>query len=364
MSDDYERGGRRPRDRRPRSEDDDDRGGRPKARSRFDNIDEDDEPARRRASRPPAGSARRPQPKKPAKPPSPGFWARLFGRGDNRRSRRRSREDYDWDYAQDDPRDDGGGGRGGRYTRESWDDDSRGQRAARKQKQSLMDLCTPVLAYSSVLPRDAGGMHPTYAQFRQEVLASLQKIETEAAESGIDREDAQDAIYALSLFLDEDINTSEWTGKMQWANEPLYAVKLQDPEGGINFFRKLDELGDRRKAVKEVFLVCLALGFRGKYAELEPSQQAAKLGEIRQRVLRSIHPTPLDNVEELFPEAYEPAEPLVDDVPPPPKWWITASFGVVAVAVIVYAVLLWAAHGAPEEPAKTLKAVTVSQGSR
>jgi type VI secretion system protein ImpK len=363
MSDDYERGGRRPRDRRPRSGDDEG-GGRPQPRSRFDNLD-DDEPAPRRASRPQAGGSRRPPQKKPATPARPGFWARLFGRGDDRRSRRGSREDYDWDYAQDDPRDDEDGGRrGGRYTRESWDDDSRGQRAARKQKQTLMDLCTPVLAYSSVLPRDAGGMHPTYAQFRQEVLASLQKIETEAPESGVDRDDAQDAIYALSLFLDEDINTSEWTGKMQWANEPLYAVKLQDPEGGINFFRKLDELGDRRKAVKEVFLVCLALGFRGKYAELEPSQQAAKLGEIRQRVLRSIHPTPLDNVEELFPEAYEPAEPLVDDVPPPPKWWITASFGVVALAVIVYVILLWAAHSAPEEAAKSLKDVTVSGSSR
>jgi len=347
MSDEYGRGGRPPR------------GGRP----RFDNLDDEDDSPRQRQGRPSRGPAR--PPARPARKPSPpGFFARLFGRADDPRRRRRSREDYDWDYAQDDAADDGGRQRGGRYTRESWDDDGGAQRPARRQKQSLIDLCTPVLAYSSVLPREAGGMHPTYAQFRQEVLAALQKIETEAPESGIDREDAQDAIYALALFLDEDVATSEWTGKLQWANEPLYAVKLQDPEGGINFFRKLDEMGDRRRAVKEVFLVCLAMGFRGKYAELEPSQQAAKLGEIRQRVLRSIHETPLDNVEELFPEAYEPAQPLVDDVPPPPKWWITASFAVVAVAVIVYALLLWAANSAPDEPAKQLKNVTVSQVTR
>lgn len=347
MSDGYGRGGRPPRERRPRFEDDDDPANAPKPRP--------GRPARGPA-RPPARPARKPAP--------PGFLARLFGRAEESRRGRRSREDYDWDYAQDDGGEDDGRQRGGRYTRESWDEDGRAQRPARRQKQSLMDLCTPVLAYSSVLPRDAGGMNPTYAQFRQEVLAALQKIETEAQEFGIDREDAQDAIYALSLFLDEDVATSEWTGKLQWANEPLYAVKLQDPEGGINFFRKLDEMGDRRRAVKEIFLVCLAMGFRGKYAELEPSQQAAKLGEIRQRVLRSIHETPLDNVEELFPEAYEPAQPLVDDVPPPPKWWITASFVVVAVAVVAYALLLWAANNAPDEPAKKLKAVTVSQEAR
>jgi type VI secretion system protein ImpK len=345
MSDQHGRGGRPPRERRPR----------------FDDLDNEDEAPRQRPGRPSPRGPARPKAQPPRKPPQPGFFARLFGRADDRHKRRRSREDYDWDYAQDDVEDDGGRRSGGRYSRESWDDDSRTKRPARGQKQTLIDLCTPVLAYSSVLPRDAGGMHPTYSQFRQEVLAGLQKIETEAPESGIDREDAQDAIYALALFLDEDVATSEWTGKLQWANEPLYAVKLQDPEGGINFFRKLDEMGDRRRAVKEVFLVCLAMGFRGKYAELEPTQQAAKLGEIRQRVLRSIHTTPLDNVEELFPEAYEPAQPLVDDVPPPPKWWITASFGVVALAVIVYALLLWAASNAPDEPAKRLKAVTVSQ---
>jgi len=344
MSDEHGRGGRRPRDGRPR----------------FDGLDDEDE-APRRAKRPVPGRARGPA-RPPRKPPQPSFLARLFGRADDRRLRRRSREDYDWDDAQDDEDDDRRSG--GRYTRESWDEDTQAQRPKRRQKQTLMDLCTPVLAYSSVLPRDAGGMHPTYAQFRQEVLTALQKIETEAPEHGIDREDAQDAIYALSLFLDEDVATSEWTGKLQWANEPLYAVKLQDPEGGINFFRKLDEMGDRRRAVKEVFLVCLAMGFRGKYAELEPTQQAAKLGEIRQRVLRSIHPTPIDSVDELFPEAYEPAQPLVDDVPPPPKWWITASFGVVFLAVVVYALLLWAAHNAPDEPAKKLKAVTVSEVRR
>jgi hypothetical protein len=54
----------------------------------------------------------------------------------------------------------------------------------------------------------------------------------------------------------------------------------------------------------------------------------------------------------------------MDDVPPPPKWWITASFGVVALAVIVYALLLWAAYHAPDEPAKRLKAVTVAQVTR
>src|SRR4029453_4678758 len=102
-----------------------------------------------------------------------------------------------------------------------------------------------------------------------------------------------------------------------------------------NFFKKLDAMGDRRRAAKEVFLVCLAMGYRGKYADMEPTQQAAKLGEIRQKVLRSIHPDPLHRAEVLFPGAYEPAAPIENDVPPPPRWWIAASLGGALLAFLI-----------------------------
>jgi type VI secretion system protein ImpK len=355
MSDEYgSRRSKRPPGRRPPRDDGYDDAG-------DDRYDEAPRP-RSRPARPPAGrrgpAARPPAPRGR---PKPSLWSRLFGGGDDRRRRPRRDSGFDWDYAQDEPEDDYGEASSGQFTRESWDEaPPRGrdvERPRRRTRQSLMELCTPVFAYASILPRDAGGMHPTYQQFRQEVMTSLQKIETDAPDNGIDREDAQDAIYALCLFLDGEVASSEWTGKMQWANEPLNIVKLQDPEGGVNFFRKLDEMGERRRAVKEIFLVCLAMGFRGKYADLEPTQQAAKLGEIRQRILRTIHPTPLDSMDELFPEGYDPAEPLVDDVPPPPRWWIATSLSLVGVALVVYVILLWAAGGLGDGPAKKLEAV-------
>jgi type IV/VI secretion system ImpK/VasF family protein len=288
----------------------------------------------------------------------------LFGSGGARR--RRVRDDWDWDEAQyqddyDEP--------SGQFTRSDWGRDDRrdegtADRPSRRTRLTLMDLATPLFAYASLLPRDAGGMHPAYGQFRQEVMAALNRIETESAEHGIEREDAVDAIYALCLFLDGQVTSSEWNGKAQWANELLHIVKLQDPEGGINFFRRLDGLGDRRRAVKEICLVCLSLGFEGQYADLEPDQRATKLAEIRQRVLRSMHPTPLDAMDVLFPEAYEIAEPLVDDVPPPPRWWIGASVTILVVSVIAYGALVWAAGGLGDEPAKQLKAISTETAGR
>lgn len=354
MSDDY---GRRP----PR---------RPPARRRMEFEEEEEyaeEPRpRRRPPAPRSGRPKGPPAKARAREPRPSFWSRLFGGGRSRPRRVRRDEGFDWDDAQYDAYDDGGveDGRPGRYSGEDWSGEFRSGRAAKRHRASLLELATPVFAYASILPRDAGGMHPGYDAFRQEVLTALQKIESEAQENAIDPEDAQDAVYALCLFLDGEVAASEWTGKIQWAEEPLYAVKLQDPEGGENFFKKLDAMGDRRRAAKEVFLVSLALGYRGKYADLEPTQQAARLGEIRQKVLRSIHRQPLDQADVLFPEAYEPAAPIENDVPPPPRWWLFASIGGVVAGLLIWLLLYVWAGKLPEAPAEKLKPVQVTEVRR
>jgi type VI secretion system protein ImpK len=141
------------------------------------------------------------------------------------------------------------------------------------------------------------------------------------------------------LFLDELVASSEWSGRTQWASEPLN----KDPRGGENFFERLRSFTERRRAVKEIYLVCLAMGYHGMYAELDPTQAAAELGKVRQQTLRSIHPEPLDTADVLFPEAYEAAVPLEQQAPPPPRMWIGLSLAGVALAAIVYFVMYaWA----------------------
>jgi type VI protein secretion system component VasF len=113
-------------------------------------------------------------------------------------------------------------------------------------------------------------------------------------------------------------------------------------------------MGDRRRAANEVYLVCLAFGYRGRFATLDQVQQAAQLAEERQRILREIHPSPMEKLRRLFPEAYTPANSLQVRVPPPPRWWWITSGAAVFLCLVVWLVL-WVNAPPDDETIKLVK---------
>lgn len=301
-------------------------------------------------------------------------------RSGTRRSRRPAgrgrgeRAAFDWSVAdadEDDRRDD-------RYDDEDYEDDrptrrrSRGRggrRPARgrprERRKSLMDLCTPVFGYAALLPREAddpalagaaasSGGEPAYDTFRQQVVSAIRQIVDEAPDHGIERQDAEEASYALALFIDEAVAGSGWSGKSRWSGEPLHITMHGDPEGGIHFYERLERLGDRQKDVRAVYLVCLALGFRGKYIEMEATQQVARIGEVKEKALRQINRVPIERRDMLFPEAYREAAPIEDEVPAAPRWWLIASLSTLGLCLILYLVLFVAAGRQPRRPLEDL----------
>jgi len=278
-------------------------------------------------------------------PPKRGRRGRRDARGGDRG---RDKGGFDWSVADDDDRDDDDEYDDDRHHDEPRERKRRGsRRRSTKRRQTLMDLCTPVFSQLAILPAKPEDAHPQYLQFRNQIVEALDRIGREAPENGIEAEDANQACYGLCFLADTLVGESAWNGKLDWSGEPLGIVRYQDPEGGVNFFHRLEGFGERQRGVKEVYLVCLALGFRGKFAELEPTQQAAKLADLKQQIIRDVRPQSFEKLPELFPEAYEPADSIEGEVPPAPRWWWAVSIGVVVFSALIWGLLFWWAGTSP-----------------
>lgn len=116
------------------------------------------------------------------------------------------------------------------------------------------------------------------------------------------------ARFAVIAWIDETILNSNWKDKDKWDNEKLQVKYYHMDGAGDVFFQRLNELGKEDRAVMEVYYLCLALGFKGRYDSEEdrPVLEGVK-AEILSKLLPSSGSHPA-LPEKLFPDAYTPFE--------------------------------------------------------
>jgi type VI secretion system protein ImpK len=130
------------------------------------------------------------------------------------------------------------------------------------------------------------------ASFRNHVKQLLSTAEREARRIGYSPDDIALALYAVVTFLDESVLNSSQAMFSDWPSRPLQEEIFGGHMGGEIFFQHLKQLLTRQDSedvadVLEVFLLCLMLGFRGRYSgsdhEIHSLRTAIqeKLGRIR-----------------------------------------------------------------------------------
>lgn len=129
---------------------------------------------------------------------------------------------------------------------------------------NLVDLTTPLVRLLSDLQPstvDAG--------FRPKVEDLLRDFENRALRLNYGQAEVKHAQYALCALVDEIILLSELPVKDEWLGRPLQMQFFDDVSAGEEFYNRLDQLRLARTKtaadVLEVYHLCLALGFRGKY---------------------------------------------------------------------------------------------------
>ncbi len=126
-------------------------------------------------------------------------------------------------------------------------------------------VCSDVLSLILQLRNSQDLPAPDILQRR--VLGLFDTMMQNGREARVPEQDMNDVKYALAAFADEVIFDSQWPGRTQWLNNPLQLQFFQENTAGDGFFSRLDALhaARGRDHVTQVYFLCLALGFKGKF---------------------------------------------------------------------------------------------------
>lgn len=126
--------------------------------------------------------------------------------------------------------------------------------------------CGEVLSLGAQLAEAPGLPSPDILKRRIGTL--LEDMERRGTEKGIPKRDLDDAKYAIVAFIDEQLFRAPWQGQQEWMLEPLQLLYFNENTAGEGFFERLEALerDPSRVHVLQIYFLCLALGFQGKYA--------------------------------------------------------------------------------------------------
>lgn len=127
-------------------------------------------------------------------------------------------------------------------------------------------LVGPVIGYMVEFPRRlAAGEDPPLDEVRADLLGLLDDA-TRRAPPGETASDLALARYALVYWVDEMLINSRWSHAPSWREAILEWHYYGERLGGEEFFNKArDAASLARTDALEVFFLCVALGFQGKF---------------------------------------------------------------------------------------------------
>ena len=128
-------------------------------------------------------------------------------------------------------------------------------------------------------------------QFRAQVRAALKNVEVETTQRGYLAEDVKLATFAVVAFLDESILNSRNPVFVDWPRKPLQEELFGVHVAGEIVFRNLERLLTRKDSneladVLEVHLLCILLGFRGRYSLGGAGDLRAVTEQLREKIRR------------------------------------------------------------------------------
>jgi type VI secretion system protein ImpK len=205
----------------------------------------------------------------------------------------------------------------------------------------IADCFMELLAYVAYFLKAVKERQPAFEQVKADIDRLVSQTDACLQEKGTSKEDFDHARFAVFAWIDEVILNSAWNGKDQWQMQQLQRAYYQTTDAGEIFFKRLNTLGPHQNHVREVYYLCLAMGFTGRYIHEGDDFLLEQLKTSNLKVLMgsSIGLPTLDKGQ-LFAQAY-PQQIDQPELPQQRKGFSPIHLVGIAFPVVLYAALFF-----------------------
>jgi type VI secretion system protein ImpK len=184
---------------------------------------------------------------------------------------------------------------------------------------SLREIVTPFFAYVLFFVRTpAYGRRPA-TDIRRDIDRLLADQRTAVKRNDIPLSDYENACFAIVAWADELIlhcaHESNRELYEHWQHSPLQVQLYSTANAGEEFFEKLARLNPSQKEIREIYHLCLCLGFRGRYYD---ETQDHKLVALRREHVQHL-PVPFFDLYDIEKNKERVTAQPYTVAPPPPK---------------------------------------------
>ena len=203
----------------------------------------------------------------------------------------------------------------------------------------LIDSFIELMGYVQSFHLAVAKNQPPYEQVRTEILRLLKQSDQFVEKGYGSSEEHDQARYAVCAWIDEKVLGSTWNFKGRWRPELLQRVFYRSADAGDQFFRRLNGLAAHEKGIREVYYLCLALGFKGRYCAPD---DVDSLNLLKKRNLVLLFNGAFESPsiasleqETLFPEAYFRKPQIRSSRAPFRRWAWSTVFAAPALVLVV-----------------------------
>ncbi len=203
----------------------------------------------------------------------------------------------------------------------------------------LTDCFIELIAYAAYFLKTVAKRQPPFDQVKADIQRLISKSQESLNNGAFSQEDYDLARFAIFAWIDEAILNSSWKEKHLWQGEQLQRFYYQTADAGEIFFERLNTLGPHQRDVREVYYLCLAIGFMGRYCHKGDEYLLEQLKTSNLKLLTGSS-VGLPSLEkgELFPEAY-PVESKEVISPKEKKRFSTFTLLCLGTPLLLYSVL-------------------------